>query len=108
MLEVGGIARLVAAVGVLATALVLLHGFGSLLPNVHTWSDARNARLTADGQLRNCLFAREETDLRAALRSGATDDELADLFRGDLWRKKAGPMPAYELRVPDSRSEKAT
>ena len=47
-------------------------------------------RLTADGQLRNCLFAREETDLRAALRSGATDDELADLFRGDLWRKKAG------------------
>jgi cyclic pyranopterin phosphate synthase len=47
-------------------------------------------RLTADGQLRNCLFAREETDLRAALRSGATDSELADLFRGDLWRKKAG------------------
>jgi cyclic pyranopterin phosphate synthase len=47
-------------------------------------------RLTADGQLRNCLFAREETDLRTALRSGATDDEIADLFRGDLWRKRAG------------------
>ncbi|WP_353479647.1 hypothetical protein [Streptomyces sp. ALI-76-A] len=32
-------------------------------------------RLTADGQVRTCLFAREETDLRAALRSGAPDEE---------------------------------
>jgi GTP 3',8-cyclase len=34
-------------------------------------------RLTADGQLRNCLFAREESDLRGPLRTGASDDELA-------------------------------
>jgi GTP 3',8-cyclase len=34
-------------------------------------------RLTADGQLRNCLFAREESDLRGPLRAGASDDELA-------------------------------
>ncbi len=34
-------------------------------------------RLTADGQLRNCLFARDENDLRTPLRAGATDDELA-------------------------------
>jgi cyclic pyranopterin phosphate synthase len=33
-------------------------------------------RLTADGQLRNCLFARDENDLRTPLRAGATDDEL--------------------------------
>ena len=33
-------------------------------------------RLTADGQLRNCLFAREENDLRGPLRAGASDDEL--------------------------------
>src|SRR5947207_10074730 len=32
-------------------------------------------RLTADGQIRNCLFAREESDLRDAMRSGAPDDE---------------------------------
>jgi cyclic pyranopterin phosphate synthase len=38
-------------------------------------------RLTADGQVRNCLFAREESDLRTALRDGATDDELADRWR---------------------------
>ncbi|GGL68007.1 cyclic pyranopterin monophosphate synthase [Microlunatus endophyticus] len=35
-------------------------------------------RLTSDGQLRNCLFARTEQDLRTPLRSGATDEELAD------------------------------
>jgi cyclic pyranopterin phosphate synthase len=35
-------------------------------------------RLTADGQIRNCLFAREESDLRALLRGGASDAEIAD------------------------------
>src|SRR5699024_1418514 len=39
--------------------------------------DCDRVRLTADGQVRNCLFAREESDLRAALRGGATDDEIA-------------------------------
>ena len=34
-------------------------------------------RLTADGQLRSCLFARTESDLRGPLRDGATDHELA-------------------------------
>jgi cyclic pyranopterin phosphate synthase len=38
-------------------------------------------RLTADGQIRNCLFAREESDLRTAMRAGATDEELADRWR---------------------------
>nr|WP_211221059.1 GTP 3',8-cyclase MoaA [Nocardioides insulae] len=39
--------------------------------------DCDRVRLTADGQVRNCLFAREESDLRAALRAGADDAELA-------------------------------
>ena len=38
-------------------------------------------RLTADGQIRNCLFAREESDLRTALRTGADDQEIADRWR---------------------------
>jgi cyclic pyranopterin phosphate synthase len=38
-------------------------------------------RLTADGQVRNCLFAREESDLRTALRGGADDSEIADRWR---------------------------
>src|SRR6202012_2057086 len=37
--------------------------------------DCDRVRLTADGQVRNCLFAREESDLRAALRSGVADAE---------------------------------
>ncbi|MFJ4547645.1 GTP 3',8-cyclase MoaA [Streptomyces sp. NPDC088817] len=47
-------------------------------------------RLTADGQVRTCLFATEETDLRAALRSGARDEEIADIWRVAMWGKKAG------------------
>ncbi|WKX69653.1 GTP 3',8-cyclase MoaA [Streptomyces sp. XD-27] len=47
-------------------------------------------RLTADGQVRTCLFAREESDLRGALRSGAPDEEIAALWRTAMWGKKAG------------------
>ena len=47
-------------------------------------------RLTADGQLRDCLFARGETDLRALLRGGAGDDEIAAAWRQAMWRKRAG------------------
>jgi GTP 3',8-cyclase len=47
-------------------------------------------RLTADGQVRNCLFATEETDLRGALRSGAGDEEIAEIWRKAMWGKKAG------------------
>ena len=45
-------------------------------------------RLTADGQMRNCLFAREESDLRAALRSGASDEDLAQRMKASLLGKK--------------------
>ncbi|MDO5503986.1 MAG: GTP 3',8-cyclase MoaA, partial [Actinomycetia bacterium] len=47
-------------------------------------------RLTADGQVRNCLFSRRETDLRGALRSGASDEELAGLINGEMWVKAPG------------------
>ncbi|NYI03323.1 GTP 3',8-cyclase MoaA [Allostreptomyces psammosilenae] len=47
-------------------------------------------RLTADGQVRNCLFAREETDLRHALRSGESDARIAELWRAAMWGKKPG------------------
>jgi GTP 3',8-cyclase len=47
-------------------------------------------RLTADGQIRNCLFATEESNLRDALRAGASDDELADRWRAAVRAKKAG------------------
>jgi cyclic pyranopterin phosphate synthase len=52
--------------------------------------DCDRLRLTADGQLRTCLFAREETDLRDPLRAGATDDELAVIIRRAVAGKQAG------------------
>jgi len=53
-------------------------------------------RLTADGQIRNCLFAREESDLRTALREGASDQELAD-----RWRiATLGKLPGHGIDDP--------
>jgi cyclic pyranopterin phosphate synthase len=47
-------------------------------------------RLTAEGQLRNCLFAVREADLRSVLRGGATDDDLAAAIAAEVGRKWAG------------------
>jgi cyclic pyranopterin phosphate synthase len=47
-------------------------------------------RLTADGQIRSCLFSREESDLRRLLRSGADDDAVEAAWRAAMWTKPAG------------------
>ena len=47
-------------------------------------------RLTADGQLRNCLFARDELDIRSALRDGASDEAILDILRAGVASKRAG------------------
>lgn len=47
-------------------------------------------RLTADGQIRSCLFSREETDLRRLLRSGADDAAIEAAWRAAMWGKPAG------------------
>jgi cyclic pyranopterin phosphate synthase len=52
--------------------------------------DCDRVRLTADGQIRNCLFAREESDLRGALRAGATDEDLAERWLVAMRGKRAG------------------
>jgi cyclic pyranopterin phosphate synthase len=53
-------------------------------------------RLTADGQVRNCLFARQESDLRGPMRSGATDEELAALWL----RAVAAKLPGHGINDP--------
>ncbi len=53
-------------------------------------------RLTADGQIRNCLFARDESDLRTPLRAGAGDDQLATLWRQALSAK----LPGHGINNP--------
>ncbi len=47
-------------------------------------------RITAEGQVRNCLFSTEEWDARAVMRSGGTDEELAELLRASIGAKRAG------------------
>jgi GTP 3',8-cyclase len=54
-------------------------------------------RLTADGQLRNCLFATAESDLRTPLRSGATDPDLATRFIAAVTPK----LPGHGINNPD-------
>jgi len=61
-------------------------------------------RLTAEGQLRNCLFALTETDLREPLRSGATDDELVGLIRAGVWAKWSGHRIDHPDFVQPARS----
>jgi cyclic pyranopterin phosphate synthase len=53
-------------------------------------STCDRTRLTADGQIRSCLFATEETDLRGLLRGGADDDEIEAAWRAAMWGKPAG------------------
>ncbi len=50
--------------------------------------DCNRIRLTAEGFLRTCLFSMNETDLRAPLRSGASDAELEQIVRDAVWRKE--------------------
>jgi cyclic pyranopterin phosphate synthase len=52
--------------------------------------DCDRTRLTADGQIRNCLFATEESDLRKLLRAGASDAEIAEAWRVAMRGKRAG------------------
>ncbi len=53
-------------------------------------------RLTADGQLRNCLFARKENDLRTPLRAGASDDELVARWTECIQAK----LPGHGINDP--------
>ena len=51
-------------------------------------SDCNRIRLTAEGELRTCLFSLRETDLRGPLRAGASDRELEQIIRDAVWRKE--------------------
>jgi len=53
-------------------------------------------RLTADGQIRNCLFAQDESNLRDPMRAGAGDGELAELWR----RAVATKLPGHGINEP--------
>jgi cyclic pyranopterin phosphate synthase len=50
--------------------------------------DCNRIRLTAEGELRTCLFSMHETDLREPLRGGVSDAELEQIIRAAVWRKE--------------------
>jgi cyclic pyranopterin phosphate synthase len=54
-------------------------------------------RITADGQLRACLFAMQEADLRTPLRSGASEEEIEEVIRAAVWAKWEG----HKINHPD-------
>lgn len=65
--------------------------FGVIASVSHAFcSTCDRTRLTADGQIRSCLFASEETDLRGLMRGGADDDAIERAWRTAMWRKPAG------------------
>jgi GTP 3',8-cyclase len=53
-------------------------------------------RVTADGAIRNCLFATRETPLKDLLRHGGTDEQIADALRGAVWAK----LPGHGINEP--------
>jgi GTP 3',8-cyclase len=73
-------------------------GVGVIASVTEPFCDTCNRlRLTADGQLRACLFAMYETDLRGPLRAGAPVEELERLIRTNVWAKWEG----HKINHPD-------
>jgi cyclic pyranopterin phosphate synthase len=61
-------------------------------------------RLTADGQLRNCLFALDDFDLRGPIRGGATDADLSEIFERAVSAKWRGHAINQVQFIRPSRS----
>lgn len=66
-------------------------------------SSCNRLRLTADGNLKVCLFGKAEVSLRDAMRSGATDAELAVIIDAAVKRKKASHAGMYEIAASENR-----
>jgi cyclic pyranopterin phosphate synthase len=73
-------------------------GVGVIASVTEPFCDSCNRlRITAEGQLRACLFALDETDLRGPMRLGAADEDLEELIRSNVWAKWSG----HRINHPD-------
>jgi cyclic pyranopterin phosphate synthase len=71
---------------------------GFINPISHPFcSDCNRLRITAEGQVRNCLFSTVEWDARAVMRNGGTDQEVGELLRDCVWNKQ----PAHGVGEAD-------
>lgn len=66
-------------------------------------SSCTRARVTADGKIVTCLFSAVGHDVKAKLRAGATDAEIAD-FIANIWRKRTDRYSAQRLEALNSSS----
>ncbi|CAF0730686.1 unnamed protein product [Adineta steineri] len=69
----------------------------------HFCSTCNRVRITADGQLKVCLFDNKEMSLRDALRSGATDEEIYSLIQRTLYKKEKEHLPMNDLATSENR-----
>ena len=69
----------------------------------HFCGSCNRLRITADGNLKVCLFGRAEVSLRDAMRGGATDDELRAIIAAAVQRKKAAHAGMYEIAASENR-----
>jgi cyclic pyranopterin phosphate synthase len=60
--------------------------------------------LTADGKLRTCLFSKEDHDLRALLREGASDGDMVTYIRSVVVEKEEGHRINEPDFIPPSRT----
>lgn len=67
-------------------------------------TDCTRTRITADGAVRSCLFARQETPLVGLLRGGASDEAIANAWRDAMWQKQAGHSMHRDGFAPPQRS----
>jgi cyclic pyranopterin phosphate synthase len=76
--------------------------FGFITPiSTHFCGECNRLRLTADGKLRPCLLSNQEIDLKTPLRNGASDKQLAILFRRAVWEKPQGHSLCRASGYPD-------
>ena len=66
----------------------------------HFCGSCNRLRLTADGKIKTCLFSQEEIDIKTALRTGATQNEIIGVFSQAVAAKPAG----HHLNAKDHRS----
>lgn len=66
-------------------------------------SGCNRLRITADGNLKVCLFGRSEISLRDAMRAGASDEDLTALIRDAVMRKKAAHAGMFTLAETPNR-----
>jgi molybdenum cofactor biosynthesis enzyme MoaA len=67
-----------------------------LSPTRDFCADCTRIRLTADGQIRNCLYSEEEFGLLDCLRQGGNDEDIAQTLKDAMWAKQEDGRAAQE------------